>query len=59
LTTHYIDEAENVDKVCIINEGKIAVSGSPDQMKKLSSKPDATLEDAYVDYLIRTGGQAA
>ncbi|MCL1965052.1 MAG: ABC transporter ATP-binding protein [Firmicutes bacterium] len=34
LTTHYIDEAENVDTVCIINHGKIAVCCSPDQMKK-------------------------
>ena len=34
LTTHYIDEAENVDKVCIINEGKIAACCSPEEMKK-------------------------
>lgn len=34
LTTHYIDEAESVDKVCIINKGKIAISGSPDEMKQ-------------------------
>jgi ABC-2 type transport system ATP-binding protein len=33
LTTHYIDEAENVDKVCVINHGKIAMSGSPEEMK--------------------------
>lgn len=33
LTTHYIDEAEKVDKVCIINHGKIAISGSPEEMK--------------------------
>jgi ABC-2 type transport system ATP-binding protein len=33
LTTHYIDEAENVDKVCIINRGKIAVCCPPDEMK--------------------------
>jgi len=34
LTTHYIDEAENVDKVCLINHGKIAVCSSPDEMKE-------------------------
>lgn len=34
LTTHYIDEAENVDKVCIINHGRIATCGSPEEMKK-------------------------
>ncbi len=34
LTTHYIDEAENVDKVCIINHGKIAACSSPEEMKQ-------------------------
>lgn len=34
LTTHYIDEAEDVDKVCIINKGTIVSSGSPDEMKR-------------------------
>jgi len=34
LTTHYIDEAESVDKVCIINNGKIAACQSPEEMKR-------------------------
>jgi ABC-2 type transport system ATP-binding protein len=116
LTTHYIDEAEHVDKVCIINQGKIASCGSPDEMKqsllkqelildaddrgrlarelsdmglfhridgdghiivpyqditaqeiiaRLQSKltvlkiAEPTLEDAYIEYLSRTGGVAA
>jgi len=114
LTTHYIDEAEHVDKVCIINQGKIAISGTPEEMKAdllkqelvldaqdrdgliselaklgLSCRIDShitvpfqdrsaqeiiaslktrltvlkiqepTLEDAYVEYLKRTGGAAA
>ena len=33
LTTHYIDEAENVDKVCIVNHGKIAACSPPEEMK--------------------------
>ncbi|MFP3154550.1 ATP-binding cassette domain-containing protein [Lachnospiraceae bacterium ZAX-1] len=114
LTTHYIDEAENVDKVCIINKGQIAGCSSPEEMKQgllhkelildaadrgslmdeligmgLSPKANGhivvpyqgrtaqeiiariqtkltllkiqepTLEDAYVEYLIKTGGEAA
>jgi ABC-2 type transport system ATP-binding protein len=34
LTTHYLDEAENVDTLCIINQGKIDFTGSPEEMKK-------------------------
>lgn len=114
LTTHYIDEAEQVDKVCIINHGQIAMSGTPDEMKGSMLKQELildasdrstlirelsdmglfhridghiivpyqdltaqeiiarlqttltvlkiqepTLEDAYVEYLMRTGGKAA
>ncbi|KPU44596.1 putative ABC transporter ATP-binding protein YbhF [Oxobacter pfennigii] len=57
LTTHYIDEAENVDKVCIINRGQIAVCSSPEEMKKhLQYDPTPkvclpTLEDAYVEFI--------
>ncbi len=114
LTTHYIDEAEHVDQVCIINNGHVAMSGSPEEMKKNMLKQELildaddrgqltrelsdmglfhqidghiivpyqdmttqeviarlqtkltvlnikepTLEDAYVEYLLRTGGNAA
>jgi len=34
LTTHYIDEAESVDTVCIINHGEIAACSSPEEMKQ-------------------------
>ena len=34
LTTHYIDEAENTDTVCVINHGKIVSLGAPDKMKQ-------------------------
>lgn len=34
LTTHYLEEAENCDSICIINEGKIVMTGTPDQLKE-------------------------
>ncbi|MDR0906388.1 MAG: ATP-binding cassette domain-containing protein [Oscillospiraceae bacterium] len=57
LTTHYIDEAENVDKVCLINHGKIAFNGSPEEMKRqIAFDPTPrvclpSLEDAYIEFL--------
>jgi ABC-2 type transport system ATP-binding protein len=33
LTTHYIDEAEECDQVCIINAGRIVAEGSPTEVK--------------------------
>jgi ABC-2 type transport system ATP-binding protein len=49
LTTHYIDEAENADALCMIQKGKIVFSGTPHELKKsLQSK---SLEDAYIELL--------
>jgi ABC-2 type transport system ATP-binding protein len=52
LTTHYIDEAENVDTVCIINDGKIAACSSPDEMKKNLLRQELILDAADRDALI-------
>lgn len=41
LTTHYLDEAEAADQVCIINHGRVVAHGSPDQVK-------AQLTETYV-----------
>lgn len=49
LTTHYIEEAEHVDRVCLINKGHIALNCSPEEMK-LSFETES-LEDAYIEFL--------
>ncbi len=33
LTTHYLEEAEEADTICIINDGKIITNGTPEQVK--------------------------
>ncbi len=33
LTTHYLDEAEGADRVCVIDHGKVAVDATPAQLK--------------------------
>ena len=34
LTTHYLDEAEEADRICIINHGKIVTNGTPNEIKE-------------------------
>jgi ABC-2 type transport system ATP-binding protein len=34
LTTHYLDEAEDADRVCVVDHGRIAVIGTPDELKR-------------------------
>lgn len=33
LTTHYLEEAESADRICIMNKGKIEITGTPDYLK--------------------------
>lgn len=52
LTTHYLDESEGADRVCVINHGKVQFLGSPTSLKKklggtkliLDSKDRSVLE---------------
>lgn len=59
LTTHYIDEAENVDKVCLINHGEVASYCSPEEMKQGFLRQelivDAQDRDALVSELTTLG----
>jgi ABC-2 type transport system ATP-binding protein len=41
LTTHYLEEAEHVDRVCIINRGRVVSNGTPEEVK-------ANLIDEYL-----------
>ncbi|HET7180676.1 MAG TPA: ABC transporter ATP-binding protein [Candidatus Limnocylindrales bacterium] len=34
LTTHYLEEAEAADRVCVIDHGRIAMLGTPDELKR-------------------------
>lgn len=55
MTTHYMEEAEAAcQRVAIMNRGRIAVQGTPDELKKKTGIPNATLEDVFTYF---TGGQ--
>ena len=48
-STHNMEEADEVsDRIAIINEGKIAVIGTPEEIKSKVDKPNANLEDAFI-----------
>lgn len=33
LTTHYLDEAEDADRICVINHGRVVSAGTPGEIK--------------------------
>lgn len=46
VTTHYLDEAEYCDRVCMMVDGRIAALGTPDELKAQFGA--ATLDDVFV-----------
>ena len=34
LTTHYLEEAEEADRVCVVDHGRISVIGTPNELKR-------------------------
>ena len=54
LTTHYLEEAENLsDRIGIMSNGRLVAVGVPKELMNLSGKD--TFEDAFVA-LCQTGG---
>ena len=44
LTTHYMDEAENCDRIAIMDQGKIVALDTPEELKRQVGKDRVTIE---------------
>lgn len=55
VTTHYMEEAYNCERIVMINEGKIAVVGSPREIIAATCphRQDADLNDAFITLMSR------
>jgi len=50
-TTHLMEEADLwCDRVAIMHRGKVAVLGPPAELKAALGRPDATLDDVFIQY---------
>jgi ABC-2 type transport system ATP-binding protein len=56
LTTHYLEEAEEADRVCVIDHGRIAMIGTPDHMKAELLERSIILDAADRPALLRELG---
>jgi len=55
VTTHYMDEAQNCNRIVMISRGNIVASGSPDTIinEACPDRPDANLNDAFITIMSR------
>src|SRR4030088_1426638 len=49
MTTHYMDEAEYCDRIAIIDKGKIAALGTPDELKSMVGGDVVTITSSQPD----------
>lgn len=62
VTTHFMDEAEYCDRVALINRGRIIALDTPDALRAMvqtPQRPNPTLEDAFIELLVRAGEDVA
>ncbi len=51
LTTHYMDEAEELcARLAIMHQGKIAIIGTPSELKASIEGENVTMDDVFVHY---------
>lgn len=51
LTTHYMDEADSLcNRIAIMHQGQVAVSGSPQELKASLNGGGATLDEVFAHY---------
>ncbi len=48
VTTHFMDEAEYCDRATLIYRARQIATGTPDELKKLAGRKEATLEEAFI-----------
>jgi ribosome-dependent ATPase len=57
ISTHFMNEAERCDRISMMYAGRVLDSDTPAALKAKRGK--ATLEQAFIDYLIEASGQEA
>ena len=57
MTTHYMDEAENCDRIAIIDYGKIVASDTPEELKKLVGGDVITLKTVNDEKAVQEIGE--
>ena len=51
LTTHFMEEADNLcGRVAIMNLGRVAALGPPEELKASIGRPDTTLDEVFAYY---------
>ena len=51
ISSHTMDDAAHCDRLAFMRSGKVIAQGTPSQLQQATSKPGATLEDAFLFFI--------
>ena len=54
VTTHFMDEAQYLHRMVIMNKGEVIAQGTPEELKQAAatdSTPHPTMEDAFIHFI--------
>jgi ABC-2 type transport system ATP-binding protein len=52
ISSHTMDDAAHCNRLAFLRDGQLIADGTPDELRKATGKPDASLEDAFL-YFVR------
>lgn len=58
VTTHFMDEAQYLHRLVIMNHGRVIAEGEPEQLKAAAAGPDCpepTMKEAFIRYIEKGG----
>jgi ribosome-dependent ATPase len=56
ISTHFMNEAERCDRISLMHAGRVLASDAPARL--IAQRAAATLNDAFISYLVEAGGEA-
>jgi ribosome-dependent ATPase len=57
ISTHFMNEAERCDRISMMHAGRVLDSDTPAAL--IAKRGKATLEEAFIDYLVEAGGASS
>ncbi|MBA7678819.1 putative multidrug ABC transporter ATP-binding protein YbhF [subsurface metagenome] len=58
ISSHTMDDAAHCHRLAFMRQGKVIAQGSPDELRRATGRPEATLEDAFLYFIHRDEGNA-
>jgi ABC-2 type transport system ATP-binding protein len=53
ISSHTMDDAAHCHQLALMRDGRVIAQGTPDELRRATGQPGATLEDAFLHFIRR------